>query len=312
MTVPDSDNKQAEDARPMKAAVLGSGGFIGGYLVLSLSQMGHSLNLLSHRTPPDFVSPRGRIKAFQGSIEDETSLTSCFEGCSRVYHLVGIIAETRTKTFQKTVAEGTARVVSAAQKAGVEKIIYLSALGTTADAASEYFRTKYQAERHIINSRLDYTIFRPSIVYGIGDRFINRIASLVRFSPIVPVIGDGLYKLQPVYVEELCAIMSVASVQDSTSRKIYEIGGPDQLTYLEILDIIKRVMHRKRLVMHIPLSLARMAAYILEKIIKPAPLTMDQLKMMAAGSICDHTVAEKEFGVRFSSLETQLQKYMGK
>ena len=308
----DVSNRQPAENRPLKIAVLGGGGFVGGYLVLALTHMGYRLNLLTHKTDPDFVSTRGRIQSFEGSIDDNAGLLRCFEGCDLVYHLVGIIAETRTKTFQKTVIEGTARVVSAARQAGVKKIIYLSALGTAEHTESEYYRSKWAAEQAVINSGLDYTIFRPSIIYGVGDKFINKIAGMVRSLPVIPVIGDGLYRLQPVYVEELCAVMVMAADRETTSRKIYEIGGPEQLTYHEILDIIQRTLGRRRATVPIPLALARLAAYMMETIMKPAPLTRDQLKMMAAGSTCDQTVAEKEFDVKFSSLEMQLQRYMGK
>lgn len=301
-----------KDDAPTTIAVLGSSGFIGTYLTLNLAQMGNSLRLLYHRNDPDFVSPRGRIETVQGSINDEESLVRCFEGCRQVYHLVGIIVETGEKTFQKTVADGTATVISAARKAGVKKIFYLSALGTADNAESTYFRTKWEAEQHIRNSGLGYTIFRPSIVYGIQDEFINKIATMIRWLPVVPVIGDGEYKLQPVYVEELCAVMSLSSRQSFTDGKTYEVGGPERLTYNQILDIIKRVLNKRRPVFHIPVSWARAAAAVMERMMKPAPLTRDQVKMMAAGSTCDHTVVEKEFGVTFSQLETQLHKYLGK
>jgi NADH dehydrogenase len=297
---------------PLRISVLGGGGFIGGVLVLNLIHMGYRLNLLTHRTNPDFISPGGQITTTRGSIDDESSLMKCFQEADIVYHLVGIIAETGTKTFQKTVADGTRRVVSAAKKAGIKKIVFLSALGTTEEADSEYLRTKWEAEQYIINSGIDYTIFRPSIVYGPGDQFINKIAGMIRVTPLLPVIGDGLYKLQPVYVEELCGIMTMSAEQDSTSGKIYEIGGPEQLTYLEILDIIKRVMARKRAAIHIPLWFVNMGACLMEKMMNPAPLTRDQLKMMAAGSTCNQKVAEKEFGIKFSPLEMQLIKYLRK
>lgn len=295
-----------------RIAVLGAGGFIGTYLALNLIQMGYRLSLLSHRKDPDFISPRGQIETHQGSIEDEKSLVNCFRACEMVYHLVGIIAETKTKTFQKTVADGTAKVVSAAKKTGVNKLFYLSALGAAENAETRYHQSKWQAEQHVTNSGLDYVIFRPSIVYGVEDKFINMIARMIRRSPLVPIIGDGKYKLQPVYVEELCAVMAMASKKESACGRIFDIGGPEQLTYLEIVDIIKRTLNLKRGTVHIPLALARMAAYILERILKPAPLTRDQLNMMQTGSICDQTVAEKEFGVRFSPLESQLQKYLRK
>ena len=295
-----------------KIAVLGGGGFIGTYLVLDLLHMGSRLNVLSHRTNPDFVSPAGQLETVRGSVDDEDSLRRCFSGCDQVYHLVGIIAETRTATFQKTVADGAAKVVSAALKEGVKKILYLSALGASADAAAKYHQTKWEAEQHIIHSGIDYTIFRPSIVYGVQDKFINRLASMVRQLPVVPVIGDGHYRLQPVYVEELCAVMAVSSREAFTSRAIYEVGGPESLTYLEILDIIMRVLNRRRRVVHIPAILAKGAAAAMELVLKPAPLTRDQLKMMETGSVCDHTIVEKAFGVSFSPLELQLQKYLGR
>jgi uncharacterized protein YbjT (DUF2867 family) len=306
----DAAKSNSDEATPRRIAVLGSSGFIGTHLTLFLLQMGYHLSLLHHSADPDYVSPRGQITSVQGSINDKDALMRCFDGCSEIYHLVGIIAETRTKTFQKTVAEGTRTIVDAAREAGVAKIFYLSALGATEDAQTAYFRTKWEAERAIIESGLAYTIFRPSIVYGVRDKFINKLATMIKYSPIVPVIGDGKYRLQPVYVEELAAVMAHASRLDSTDGKIYEVGGPEQLTYLEILDIIKRVLGRKRLTMHIPMSWARIAAAVMEKILKPAPLTRDQIRMLERESICDHTMVEKEFGVTFSRLELQLQKYL--
>jgi len=298
--------------RPLTIAVTGASGFIGQYLTMTLMQRGHHLHLLSHRKDPDFVSPRGQVKIFQGSVDDIESMKKCFEGCDIVYHLVGIIVETKNKTFEKTVAEGTANLVRAAREAGVGKIVYLSALGTGPDSEVKYFQSKWAAENHVVDSEIDYTIFRPSIVYGTGDQFINRLARMIRLSPIIPVPGSGRFKLQPVYVEELCAVMALAAEKPETSGKTYDIGGPEQLTYLEVIDIIKRTMNRRRLTIHIPLSLVKAAAFILELIMKPAPVTRDQLKMMEAGSTCDQTVAEKEFGVKFSSLEMQLPKYMRK
>ncbi len=303
---------EGSDEGALHVAVLGGSGFIGTYLVLDLLRMGHRINLLVNKTDPGFASPRGTIRIFNGSIENDITLAECLDGCKVVYHLVGLIAETRDKTFRKTVAEGTAKVVAVAKSKGVEKIIYLSALGTKENAESLYHQTKYEAERHVINSGLDYTIFRPSVVYGAQDKFINRIARMIRLSPLVPVIGDGLYKLQPVYVEELCAIIAITPQKSFASRRIYDIGGPQQLTYLEIVDIVKQLLGRRRGKVHVPLWVARSAAAIMEKLFQPAPLTADQLKMMRAGSTCDHTIVEKEFGVRFSPLEMQLQKYLRK
>jgi len=291
-------------------SVVGGTGFVGSYLVLDLLQMGYSLHLLVNQTDSGLVSPRERIKSFKGSIENEQAMCECFKGSDIVYHLVGLIAETRRKTFKGTVAEGTAKLVNAAHKAGVKKIIYLSALGVAEDSPSAYFRTKWDAEQHVINSGLDYTIFRPSIIYGLEDKFINRIARMVKWMPLVPVIGNGKYRFQPVYVEELCAIMAKTSAADFTSHKIYEIGGARALTYDEIIDIIKRILNYRRKTIHLPVSLMRLIATILMVVSKPAPLTVDQINMMQTDSICDSSLAERDFGVKFSSFENQLSKYL--
>jgi nucleoside-diphosphate-sugar epimerase len=297
---------------PTTVAVLGGSGFIGSHLVLNLLHLGYRLRLLINSTNPDLVSPTGRIETIRGSIEDEQALKNCFTGCHIVYHLVGLIAETRTKTFQKTVVEGTGHVVAAAHASGVRKIIYLSALGAGPDQPSRYYRTKYAAERAVTASGLDYTIFRPSIVFGPEDKFFNMLAGMIRRSPVVPVIGDGRYRLQPVYIEELCTVMARASREAVTSGRVYEIGGPEPLTYLEILDIIKRVLNKKRMTIHVPVWMARWGARMMESLLKPAPLTVDQIAMLTAGSICDPTKVEKELGVKFSPLEQQLRTYMGK
>lgn len=302
----------AESDGATSIGVVGASGFIGKYLTLNLLQMGYRLHLLSHKTNPDFVSVRGQVRTFSGAIEDEAAMQECFRGCEVVFHLVGIIAETRHKTFQKTVADGTATLVRAARKAGVRKIIYLSALGTSESAKTKYHASKWAAERHVINSGLAYTVFRPSIVYGLEDKFINMIARMIRQSPLIPVIGDGRYKLQPVYVEELCAVMAASSRGTAGENQTFEIGGPEALTYLEIVDILKRLLRIRRPVVHIPLPLVRVGAAILERMVKPAPLTTDMLKMMLAGSTCDQTVAERAFGVKFTALEFQLSKYLGR
>ncbi len=295
----------------LRVAVTGGSGFIGTYIVLNLLQLGHHVHLLVHSSDPDYVSVRGRVQTFTGGVNDVEALDACFEGCDAVYHLVGIIAETKHKTFQETVVKGSQKVAAAAKRAGVGKLIYLSAIGASPNAASRYFTTKHIAEETTIATGLDYTIFRPSIVYGARDQFVNKLARIIKLSPVVPVFGDGRFKLQPVYVEELAALMIEALRFPASKNKIYEIGGPDQLTYLEIIDIIKRTLNVRRGNIHLPIPFMRMIASVMEKVVKPAPITVDQLNMLQAGSTCDHTIVEREFGVRFTPFEEQLQKYLG-
>ncbi len=304
----DHNNLNSNNIPPV--AVLGGSGFIGSSLVMKLLHVGAKINLLTHHVEHDLVSPRGQLKFFEGDINNQESLEACFSGCAAVFHLVGIIAETKQNTFQKTVLEGTETVVRAAKKAGVGKVIYLSALGTNVKAQSKYHRSKYGAEQTIIKSGLDYTIFRPSVVFGPGDQFINMVAGMIRSLPLLPIIGDGLYKLQPVFLEDLTSVMVLSLSRTESSGKLYEVGGPEALTYLGIVDIIKQVLNKKRLHIHLPMGLMRLVASVLEKVLSPAPITVDQLKMMKAGSTCDHKIVEKQFGLKFTPLGKELPTYM--
>jgi uncharacterized protein YbjT (DUF2867 family) len=210
-------------------------------------------------------------------------------GCDAVIHLVGIIREHRATnaTFERVHVEGTRNVLEAAKAAGVPRYLHMSALGTRPGAASRYHRTKWAAEEAVRGSSLGWTIFRPSIIYGRGDGFITLLASMVRRLPTVPVIGSGRQRLQPIAVEGVAEGFAGALERPATIKQTYEVGGPDAVTMLDLLDLIGRALGRRRVrKIHVPLGVMTPMAKLLHSL-PGFPVTPDQLLMLGEDSVCD-------------------------
>lgn len=293
----------------MKIAVTGGFGFVGHHLINRLSKDNHDITIVAHKTRDSSLLEKP-VHVTHGSVNDVDSLKSSFSGVEAVYHLVGIIAETKTKSFDKTVMEGTKNVIRAAKETSVRKIIYLSALGTSENAISKYHQTKYQAEQSVINSGIPYVIFRPSIIYGKGDGFVSMLTRMMKLSPFLPVIGGGRYKMQPVYIDDLTDVMAQAVALHDAENKIFDIGGPEKLEYLQILHILTQVCGKKRLNLFLPKAFMLFIASVLEKIIKPAPITKDQILMMDIGNTGDISLMKKIFHIDPIRFEDGLRKYM--
>jgi len=290
-------------------AVTGATGFVGRHLIKRLLADSYNVRALVHRKSADNIERQG-ADITEASVTDVESLCRAFKGVEAVCHLVGLIAETRNQTFEEIVAKGTANVVAACQREKVKRIAYISAIGTSSDALSRYHRTKYAAEQAVINSGLEYIILRPSVIFGPGDGFISMLDRMIRLSPVTPVIGSGRYELQPVFIDDLTEVIARSVSTDIGVGRIIEIGGPEKLEFLEILNIIKRVSGRRRVNLHLPMALMRLIARLMEVVFRPAPLTTDQLLMMEAGNVATSEATIEMFGVRPAKLEDCLKKYM--
>ncbi len=295
----------------MIIGVTGACGFVGQHLTERLLADGHKVRALAHQKNLENTASEN-LEILPADVTDPQTLHDSFQECDIVCHLVGLIAETRTQTFDRVVAQGTINIVEACKRSSVRRIIYISAIGTEKNALSRYHRTKYQAEQAIINSGLQYVILRPSVIFGPGDGFISMLERMIRLSPITPVIGSGRYKLQPVFIDDLTAVISRAVSNDIGLGQIIEIGGPEKLEFLEILNIIKRMSGRRRMNLHLPLVFIKLMARLMETVLKPAPLTTDQLLMMEAGNVVTSASTIDLFGVKPVKLEDGLKKYMRK
>lgn len=290
--------------------VTGASGFVGSHLVKGLSEAGHSVRAMVRR-PGEVERIKGeRIEAAIGDVGNPESLLSAVRGCEAVIHLVGIIQPGPGYSFKSVHVDGTKNVIEAAKAAGtVRHFIYQSALGTGPDAKGGYYETKYAAEGLTKASGLEYTITRPSIIFGKGDGFTARMVQLVNQMPVVPVVGSGTVKLQPVYIDDLVEVFKRIILNPGFYGKTLEVGGPEQLTFNEIMDDIKGALGSKKPTVHVPLCLVRSAAAVMERLLPHPPVTNEQLDMLQKDNVCD-TGALEGLGISPTPFKAGLKKFL--
>jgi NADH dehydrogenase len=243
------------------------------------------------------------MDSVRGSVLCPEDLRRALHGCDAVIHLVGIIGEIGDQTFERVHQEGTLRVVEAALACGVRRIVHMSALGTRPSATSRYHQTKWAAEEAVRASGLDWTIFRPSVIYGPGDGFVNLFARMSRWSPVLPVIGQGTALLQPVSVDGVAQAFARALDSKNAVHQTYDLCGPDRLTMSQVLQAILRATRRRRLMVRIPGWLAWYPTAVLEQVFprilrRPAPLSRDQILMLEEDNVGNPSAAERDFQIR--------------
>jgi uncharacterized protein YbjT (DUF2867 family) len=227
-----------------------------------------------------------------------TTLEAGMAGCDTVIHLVGIIREhpARSVTFDRIHHDATLNVLAAAARAGVRRYVHMSALGAQAHARARYHQTKWAAEEAVRASGLVWTIFRPSVIYGAGDGFISMLARMVRRLPVVPVIGDGRQRLQPVSVEHVAAGFARAVTLETSAKQTYVIAGADVVSIHELLALIATALHRRVRTISVPLGLMRPMAQAFHRL-PSFPVTPDQLLMLEEDNIGDARPFYETFGL---------------
>lgn len=292
--------------------VTGATGFVGSHLVRRMRQEGMKVRAVV-RAPAKARALRDLgVEVVPGDISDLTSLASAAQGCDRVIHLVGIIQEGRGFTFRSVHVEGTRNMLDAAKQAGVKYILYQSALGTREGAKSEYHKTKWEAEKLVKAGGIPFTILRPSLIYGPGDLFTVRLAEMIKLSPVLPVIGSGRSKVQPIYIDDVASCIVKILADGQHAGKTYEIGGPEQLTYEEVTKAIARALGVDRPVVHMPLFFMRTMAKVAEALLPKPPVTTDQLVMLQEDNICDMKDIREVFGVEPVGFREGLARFLGK
>lgn len=271
--------------------VTGATGFVGRALIPALRAEGYVVRCLVRRGSELDLRGCEAIERVEGDVLAPGPLESLMAGFDTVIHLVGIIREqpARGITFERVHVQGTTNVLRAATAAGVRHYLHMSALGTRPGARARYHQTKWTAEEAVRGSGLPWTIFRPSVVYGRGDGFVSLLASMVRRSPIVPVLGSGRQRMQPVPVEQLAEGLARSVRMPATEKQTYEVGGPDRVTMVELLDLLAAALGRARVrKMHVPLGLVRPLAWALAPF-QSFPVTPDQLLMLEEDNVATDT-----------------------
>jgi NADH dehydrogenase len=302
----------------MKVFVTGGTGCVGREILRELRGAGHSIRFLARGVSSEKVRRLAQTCGAEiccGDVFDAAALQEGMKGVDAVIHLVGIISENGRSTFERVHTRGTANVIEAAKAAGVKRFIHMSALGTRPDAVARYHRTKWEAEQLVRGSGLDFTIFRPSIIYGREDHFVNLFATISRWSPMVPILGNGKGTTQPIPVEDVAKCFVAALAKPASIGKTYDLCGNETLTLEQIVEAVLRATHRRRLKIHVPGFIARSQATFLEffypRVLgKAAPLNHDQLIMLDEQNVGDSGPARRLFGINHSDFFAQISAYL--
>ena len=273
----------------MNVFVTGGTGFVGREIVKQLVADGHRVRALVRPGSEGKLQKHENVASHEGDVTDAASLVGAVEECEAVIHLVGIIREFygRGITFKKMHVTATANILEACAEQGVRRYLHMSSNGTRQDGITAYHRTKWQAEEMVRNSELEWTIFRPSLIFGPGSEFVKMLADLIRRVPVVPVLGDGQYRMQPVAVEQVARSFVRALGMPETIGKTYHPGGGKNYTYDEILDLTAGAMGKGPVSkIHQPLFMIKPMVKMLQGF-EQFPITDDQLKMLIEGNVCD-------------------------
>jgi uncharacterized protein YbjT (DUF2867 family) len=268
--------------------VFGGSGFVGRHTVYALAKAGFRIRVAVRRPElAGFLRSYGlvgQIHPVQANIRDEASVAQALMGASGVVNLVGILAPSGKQTFRALQAEGAERIARLSAEHGVRDLVHVSAIGADRNAKARYARTKAEGEDGVLRAFPSAVILRPSIVFGPEDDFLNRFARMAQISPVMPLIGFGKTKFQPVYVGDLAKAI-VAGI-DGRAKKgaIYELGGPQVLSFRQLLDKIAVYTQRPRPYVPLPFSIATLQAAFLQ-LLPNAPLTVDQVRMLRKDNI---------------------------
>jgi len=294
----------------MNIAIAGGTGFIGKVIIKKLVKAGHHVVALIR--PGSLL----KIASFSGTessyiyYDPPSPITKVLDGCEAVINLVGIIKETKETSFEFAHHLIPMLLVKAAQIVGIKRFLHISALGTAGNLDTEYMETKRLGENVVKSSGLDYTIFRPSVVFGQEDKFVNFIAKVIKFSPIFPVIGDGKYRLQPISVDDVAEGFVRSIDKPRTIGKTYDVAGLDKYTFDEMLDIIGLMLGKNKVrKFHQPVGLVKFKARLYGCFL-PIPITVDMINMLLAENISNDFSFLSDLDITPINFAEGIKKYL--
>ncbi len=307
--------------------VFGGSGFIGRHAARQLVKKGWRVRVACRHvnTAGDvrLAGPPGWVDLVQANVRDRASIERALEDADAVVNLVGVLVETGRQSFESTQRDGAALLAEVAAAKGITRFVQVSSIGADAESASRYGRTKGEAEAVVRETLPTATILRPSVVFGSEDGFFNKFAQMARFTPVMPAIGGGKTRLQPVSAGDVAEAIAVAVDDASTGGKTYELGGPQAYTFNELYDFIFKTICRPRFKVPLPFFLAKPAGYITGAIwryvppfswgfLGAPPITGDQVEMLRGDNIVsDNALTLKDLGIlQPESIEAIVPAYL--
>ncbi len=297
--------------------VFGGSGFVGGQTVRALARAGWRIRV-AVRNPNLAHAMRlhgdvGQIDVVQANVRNEASLNRALEGAQAAVNLVGILAETGRQGFQAVQAMGARHVANAARTQGVRRLVQMSAIGADPASEAKYARTKAEGEAAAREIFPDAVVVRPSIVFGPQDGFFNRFAAMAQVSPVLPLIGGGHTRFQPVFVGDVAKALALVTSAPESAGQTYELGGPGVFTFRELMEMMLAEIGKRRFLAPIPWPVAGLmgaAGDVAGALIAP-PITADQVKLLRTDNVASGAYPGlAELGVTPTTLESVLPSYL--
>jgi NADH dehydrogenase len=295
-------------------AIFGAGGFIGKHLMRQLTQLDYRVKVATrHPYLKGYLKPLGspgQIELFKTNIFNPEDVKKILTGCDFVINLVGILYETRKQKFEHIHSNFPNLLSNLCNEMGIRNLIHVSSLGIKEKNSSLYMQSKLQGEKNIKEKFKPSVILRPSIIFGPEDKFFNTFASLAQFCPFLPLIGGGKTKFAPIYVGDVAKAIVKALELNNSEPKIYELGGPKNYSFKELMEILLREIKKKRFLIPIPFSFAKCQSYFLQMLPNPL-LTPDQVELLKHNNITsgEYPVL-KDLGIAATPIENILSKFL--
>jgi uncharacterized protein YbjT (DUF2867 family) len=290
--------------------VTGGTGFVGGHVVHALRQAGKPVRcLVRNRRKAGKLGALG-CELVEGDVTDPASLRRAVEDVGVVVHLVAI-RQGRPEQFQRVMVGGTRDLLKLAKEGGVKRFVHMSALGTSEETKDlvPYFGAKWQQEQDLQSSGFPYVIFRPSFVFGRDGGILPTFRKLAKLAPVTPIIGSGKQRIQPIWADDVAAYFDKAIDLEPATNRIFELGGPDVVTWNEFWERLKRALGMRRPSVHVPVGLMKLNALVTERLPWNIPLTRDLLKMLEHGdNVASNDDAVQTFQLPLVPLDEQLRR----
>jgi NADH dehydrogenase len=291
--------------------ITGATGYIGQHLVARLVEQGVQPRcLVRDIQKASSIFPVDKVELVQGATTAPTMLVAAVQGIDTIVHAAFMTAdkkESPENRYEETNVRGTANVIDAAKKAGVQRIIEISGLGTKPDKPGSYMQGRYLAEQILIKSGLDWTIIRPSVLFGKGAPFITGLTDLLRTSPVVPLIGGGKTLFQPILVDDVVSvIIKVLDEPERTGKKMYTFGGPEYYSFSQVFDELLQATHQHKPKVYAPTPFVGIGAVVMESVLSKPPLTKAAMALFSFDNTTDLDSVERDFGFRPQSFHDYL------
>ena len=295
-------------------AIFGAGGFIGKHLIRNLTKLDYRIKVAT-RNPylKGYLKPLGnpgQIELIKTNIFNVEDVKKVLKNSDYVINLLGILYETRKQKFQQIHSQFPYLLANLCNDFSIKNLIHISALGVKEKHSSKYMQTKLQGEKNIQSIFKPTVILRPSLIFGPEDKFFNTFAAFARISPFIPLIGGGKTKFAPVYCVDVGKAITRALELKNTTPKIYEIAGPENYSFKELMEILLTEIKKKRFLINIPFNVAKIQSYFLEVFPKPI-LTTDQVELLKYDNIASGQYSNlNDLGIKGETINSILPKYI--